>query len=229
MKNYILLSLLLLFFLGCQTQKNTNQPEEKTNTEPTVELPMPEADSAGWYTIFDGSNIDSWKVGENANSFSIQDGTLKVAGPRGHLFYAGPLNDHNFTNFEFQAEVMTEPGANSGMYFHTLYQEEGWPSQGYEVQVNNSHTDWIRTASLYGIENLKEVPTVDNEWFTVHFKVEGKQITITLNGETVIDFTEPEGGNPENEDRFLSNGTFALQAHDPESVVYYRNIKVKPL
>jgi len=29
--------------------------------------------------------------------------------------------------------------------------------------------------------------------------------------------------------RRLSSGTFALQGHDPESTVYFRNIRVKPL
>ena len=99
----------------------------------------------GWISIFDGKSLDGWKVGENASTFSVQDGAIVVFGPRAHLYYQGTVENHVFTNFEWKADVMTFPGANSGMYFHTEYQEGGWPSKGYEVQVNNSHTDPIRT------------------------------------------------------------------------------------
>jgi hypothetical protein len=79
--------------------------------------------------------------------------------------------DHNFKNFEFKAEVMTYPGANSGIYFHTAFQQGGWPAKGYEVQVNNSHTDWRRTGSLYGFSDVREVYVKDYEWYTETIKV----------------------------------------------------------
>jgi hypothetical protein len=126
---------------------------------------------------------------------------------------------------------MTTPGSNSGIYFHTVYQESGWPRKGYEAQVNNSHSDWRRTGSLYGIENIKEVFVKDNEWFTEYIKVEGKRIIIKLNDKTVIDYTEPADVKREagSEDRVLSSGTFALQGHDPDSKVYFKNIMVRLL
>jgi len=40
----------------------------------------------GWISIFDGKSMDGWKVGENASTFSLENGTLKVAGPRAHIF-----------------------------------------------------------------------------------------------------------------------------------------------
>ena len=109
------------------------------------------AQDAGWVSLFDGKSLDGWKVGENAASFSVADGAIVVNGPRAHLYYVGPVGNHDFKNFEFKADVMTTPGSNSGIYFHTAYQEGGWPSKGYEVQVNNSHTDPKRTAGLYAI------------------------------------------------------------------------------
>lgn len=184
-----------------------------------------------WISLFDGKTLKGWKVGKNASSFSVDNGRIIVKGPTAHLFYDGPLQQHNFKNFEFKAEVMTEPGANSGIYFHTVYQEDGWPAKGYEVQVNNSQTDWRRTGSLYGIQDIKEVYVKDKEWYTEYIKVEGKRVIIKINDKTVVDYTEPE--NPDRpkgmEQRLISSGTFALQAHDPNSVIYYRNIQVKPL
>ncbi len=184
-----------------------------------------------WISLFDGKSLNGWKVGDHASSFSVENGMIKVNGETAHLFYDGKVHDHNFKNFEFKADVMTLPGANSGIYFHTAYQESGWPSQGYEVQINNSHTDWRRTGSLYGVDDLKEVYVKDNEWFTEYIKVVGKRVIVKLNDKVVVDYTEPDsvaqkvkiGG------RRISSGTFALQGHDPKSTVYFKNIMVKPL
>ena len=184
-----------------------------------------------WISMFDGKSLTGWKVGDNAATFRVDSGMIIVHGNTAHLFYVGDLMAHNFKNFEFKADVMTHKGTNSGIYIHTAYQESSWPSIGYEIQVNNSHTDWIRTGSLYGFQNIKEVYMKDNEWFTMYITVIGKKITVKLNEKTVLDYTEPE--NPErkpgDEHRRLSSGTFALQGHDPNSLTYYKNIMVKPL
>jgi 3-keto-disaccharide hydrolase len=184
-----------------------------------------------WVSLFDGKSLNNWKVGENASTFTVENGTIVAHGPTAHLFYMGDVRQHNFKNFEFKADVMTTPGSNSGIYFHTEYQESSWPKKGYEAQVNNSHTDWRRTGSLYGIEDVKDVFVKDNEWFTEYIKVEGKRIIIKLNDRTVVDYTEPGDVKREagNEGRVLSSGTFALQGHDPNSKVYFKNIMVKPL
>jgi hypothetical protein len=182
-----------------------------------------DAKKKGWISLFDGKSLDGWKINENPATFKVEDGAIVVNGNRGHMFYVGPVKDHNFKNFEYKAKVMTTPGSNSGMYIHTAFQEEGWPAQGYEIQVNNSHTDWRRTGSVYAIQDVKEAPAKDNEWFTQHIIVQGKKITVKVNGKTINEYTEPaEGGK-------LSSGTFALQGHDPKSKVYYKDIMVKPL
>ncbi len=186
----------------------------------------------GWIPLFDGKTLDGWKVGENASTFSVQDGAIVVFGPRAHLYYAGPVENHTFKDFEWKADVMTYPGANSGMYFHTEYQEGGWPQKGYEVQVNNSHTDPIRTGSLYNIVNVMNVaPANDHEWFTQHVIVQGKKVTIKVNGKTTVEYTEPADVTrpADMKGRLISQGTFALQGHDPKSRVHYRNLAVKPL
>ncbi|MBX2923636.1 MAG: DUF1080 domain-containing protein [Chitinophagaceae bacterium] len=188
------------------------------------------AQQDGWIPLFDGT-MNNWKVGKNASSFSIENGTIKVNGPVAHLYYDGPVKKHLFRNFEFRAQVMTKPGANSGIYFHTSYQEAGWPERGYEVQVNNSHTDWRRSGSLYDIVDIKETYAKDDEWYTEYIKVEGKHVIIKINDKVVVDYTEPcdvkrEDNHPL---RLITGGTFALQAHDPKSIVYYKDIMVKPL
>jgi len=184
-----------------------------------------------WVSLFDGKTLTNWKVGENSSTFSVENGTIVAHGPTAHLFYQGDVHQHNFKNFEFKADVMTTPGSNSGIYFHTEYQESSWPKKGYEVQVNNSHTDWRRTGSLYAVQDVKEVYVKDNEWFTEYFKVEGKHVTVKINDKTVVDYTEPDNVKRDagSEGRVLSSGTFALQGHDPNSKVYFKNIMVKVL
>ena len=180
----------------------------------------------GWISLFDGKSLAGWKVGENAASFSVKDGCIVAHGPRAHLFYDGDVEKHNFKDFHFQAEVMTTPGSNSGLYIHTQYQEGGWPSVGYEIQVNITHTDPKKSSGVYGVKDVFEVPAKDNEWYTQEIIVRGKKITTKINGKTLVEYTEPD--NVEGP-RKLSSGTFAIQAHDPKSVVHFRNIQVKPL
>ncbi|MGN6618420.1 MAG: 3-keto-disaccharide hydrolase [Ilyomonas sp.] len=185
----------------------------------------------GWISLFNGQSLDGWKVSENPQTFSVEDGSIKVAGPRSHLYYDGAVSNHVFKNFELKMQVMTKPGSNSGVYFHTEYQAKGFPDKGFEVQVNNSHTDWKRTAGLYDIVDTRDVNVGDNEWFTLYINVQGKHVITKINDKTVVDYTEPEGAvAPKNHPgRLISSGTFALQGHDPKSIVFYKDIMVKPL
>lgn len=183
----------------------------------------------GFTTIFDGKSLKGWKASENTSSWSIVDGAIVCHGPRSHLFYVG--DEKPFVNFELKCDVMTTPGSNAGIYFHTRYQETGWPRYGYEAQVNVSHRDPKKTGSLYGVVDVGNPPCRDNEWWTQHIIVNNRRVVIKVNGETVVDYTEPEGKQPFSEqfDRRLGSGTFALQAHDPESKVMFKNIQVKRL
>jgi len=178
--------------------------------------------AGSWTKLFDGKSLDGWKASENPSTFSIQDGMIVVFGERAHLFYTGPFMDHNFKNFEFKLKVMTTPGSNSGLFIHTEYQETGWPSKGYEIQVNQTHTDWRKTGSVYAVQDVKEVFVKDNEWYTQHIIVQGKRIIVKINDKVINDYTEGEDGR-------LSSGTIALQGHDPKSKVFYKDIMVKAL
>lgn len=179
---------------------------------------------AQWVELLNGRDFTGWKASENSNSFQVKDGELRIEGPRGHLFYDGPVGNHNFTNFEVKALIKTQEGANSGLFICTAFQENGWPSQGYEIQVNNSHTDWRRTASLYGIIDTAEKLVHDEEWFELYVKVVGKHITTKINGRTVVDYEEPAGRA---DTKRIQPGTIAIQAHDPKSKIAYKSVQVK--
>lgn len=187
--------------------------------------------SDGWIPLFDGASLAGWRVNESPATFKVENGAIVAHGPRAHLFYEGNVAAHDFKNFEFKAQVMTTKGSNSGIFIHTAFQPDGWPAKGYEVQVNNSQSDWRRTGSLYAVQDVKEVHVPDDVWYTEYIKVEGKNITIKINDKTVVSYTEPEGVEKEEgrATKRLSSGTFALQGHDPDSKVYFKDIMVRPL
>jgi hypothetical protein len=204
-----------------------------------LQLTLSACHSEEWIPLFDGETLDGWTASENSDSWKIEEGALVTAGPRSHLFYTGNVMDHNFKNFEFSADVRTSPGANSGIYIHTEFQEEGWPEKGYECQVINSnpptepgaYVEHKMTGSIYAIRNVWKAPVPDNTWFNYRIRVEGKTIRTYINDMLAAVYTEPdEAYRPEGlGGRLLSSGTFAFQCHDPGSVVRYKNIRVKPL
>jgi hypothetical protein len=183
----------------------------------------------GFTSLFDGKTFNGWKIAEpEAKSWRIEDGAMVAQGPRSHVFYVG--DEKPFKDFEFKVDVMTEPGSNGGIYFHTKPQDSGWPKSGFECQVNVSQGDWIKTGSLYGLASIGVTPAQDNKWWTQHITVKGRTVTVKIDGKTVLEYNEPAGAQAGKDfARKLSEGTFAFQAHDPKSVVRYKNIRVKRL
>jgi len=184
------------------------------------------ANEEGFIPLFNGTDFTGWKASENQASFTVEDGMIRVKGPRSHLFYQGDVANADFKNFVFRADVKTMPQANSGIFFHTKWQEKGWSSHGYEAQVNNTMKDPQKSGGLYNTVRINPSPVNDEEWFSYEIHVAGKNVRVLLNGKEVVNFDEPEG--KEGTVR-LSSGTFALQAHDPDSLVYFKNIRVKVL
>ena len=187
------------------------------------------ADEEGFTPLMDGKTFNGWKTAEeNKDTWKIEDGAFVAAGPRCHLFYVG--DDKPFKNFHLKVEVMTEPNSNGGIYFHTQYQARDWPRAGFECQVNNTHSDWIKTGSLYGLVNIGAAAAQDNKWWTQEVIVQGNSITVIVDGKRILQYNEPPGAQAGKDfARKLSEGTFALQGHDPKSVIRYKNIRVKRL
>jgi hypothetical protein len=201
----------------------------------TAKGEAPKPDKDGWYSLFNGKDFSGWKISKDSpETFKVKDGAIVANGPVAHIYYDGPVNKGNFKDFQWKCEIMTKPHSNSGMYFHTKYQDKGFPSNGIEVQVNNTHSDPIKTGSLYKINNImNDSPAKDNEWFTQEVDVQGRHVTVKVNGKKVNEYTFPEDYKREAgwENNVLSpkGGTFALQGHDPGSEVHYRKVLVKPL
>jgi hypothetical protein len=182
----------------------------------------------GWIQMFDGQTLDGWKANENPEQWKVIDGAIVAHGQRSHLFYVGndPNNPPEFKNFHWKADVQTKPKSNSGVFFHTKFQRDGWPETGIEAQVNQTQRDPVKTGSLYNIKKNFEAPANDNEWWNYEIIVTGKHVVTKVNGKTIIEYDEPADITKEPK---LGAGTFALQAHDPGSTAMYKNIFVKKL
>jgi hypothetical protein len=183
----------------------------------------------GFTPLCDGKTFDGWKSSEsNKDTWKIEDGAFVTRGKTCHLFYVGDLQP--FKNFDLKVDVMTAPHSNGGIYFHTKYQAESWPRGGFECQVNQTHGDWIKTGSLWGIVNIGLRAAEDDKWYTQEIIVKGNTVTVLIDGKKMLEYVEPAGAVAGKDfERKLSQGTFALQAHDPGSVVRYKNIRVKKL
>lgn len=195
------------------------------------------AGAQGWIALFNGRSLDGWKSSDSGSSFKVVDGQIVCDGPRSHLFYIGADGKADFRNFELSAEVMTRNGANSGIYFHTEFQQQGFPDKGFEAQVlnvpggENGYRENKLTGSLYAIRNIYKPLVTDDEWFTMTIRVSGKRVQIRVNDILLVDYLEPTPAPdvPGHAGRKLDHGTFALQCHDPNSKVFYRNLKVREL
>src|ERR1022692_994624 len=95
-----------------------------------------------------------------------------------------------------------------------------WPA-GYEAQVNNTHSDWRRTGSLYRFADIKEQLIPDDTWWTQQVIANGNHIIIKVNDKVVVDYVD--------EKNTYRKGLLALQQHNKGSVVEFRNLMMRPL
>jgi hypothetical protein len=199
-------------------------------------MQAPQAE-AGFTSLFNGKDFTGWKLA-NAGSFRIEDGAIVANGTAGHAYYDGPFRNHLFKDFELRVDVMTRTGSNGGIYILTEFQEKGFPLKGFEVQVNATHTDRVKTGSLYHVLDTGAPLAKDDEWFTETIIVKGMNIRVLVKNQEAINWTQPAGWSGSwsaldrqefAERKIGTPGTIALQAHDPKSFVSYRNLRIKAL
>lgn len=173
------------------------------------------ADTDGWISMFDGKTLNGWKANERPESWTVRDGTITGDGEASHLFWM----ERECENCEFKADLKIGHLGNSGMYFRTAF-GPGFP-KGYEAQVNSSHTDPVRTGSLYSFVKILDTLIPDDTWGTQHIIAQGNHIIIKVNDKVTVDYVEATNR--------YTKGYLALQQHNKGSVVQYRNLMFRPL
>jgi hypothetical protein len=224
----------------------------------TLAAPAPAQDKKddGWVQLFNGKDLTGWKLPPEPNKkeikevirkekdgkvvayygkgkddkefplWRVEEGILIGSGPHSHLF----SERGDYENFSYRVEAQINDKGNSGQYFRTAFGGPEFP-QGYEAQINATHSDKIRTGSLYPAGSLGKyrdkitvmdmAPHKPDEWFTQEVLADGNHIVIKVNGKTTVDWTDP--------DNTYKKGHFALQGHDPGTVVKFRKVEVKEM
>ena len=194
-----------------------------------------------WQTLFNGKDLTGWRANCYPDSWSVVDGMIRAHATTSssHLFFVGGEPSGKFvpfTNFVLELSARSEPNANSGVFFHTDYEAPNRShhlANGYEVQLNSTVTEKRKTGSLYAVVDLDKSPVNEAEWFRVRIAVNGKHITVQLNDKTVVDYLEPQNVQrpPDRAGRKLNpaGGAIALQGHDPKSIFYFKDLRIKRL
>ncbi len=211
----------------------------------------------GWIPLFNGKDLTGWKMvnppsgdfksvaaktnaegkviayvgtlknGKEETLWRVENGTIIGGGHASHLFTEGG----DYDNFRYRVEAKINDKGNSGQYFRAKF-APGFPP-GYEAQINATHRDPIRTGSLYPdgrtklrnhakeITVMNTAPHKPDEFFTQEVIADGPHIIIMVNGKKTLDWTDP--------DKTFTKGHFALQGHDPGSVMTFKKVEYQPL
>ncbi|MBF6598476.1 MAG: DUF1080 domain-containing protein [Fermentimonas sp.] len=169
--------------------------------------------------LFDGENTDMWQT---AGEVVADNGVL--------LLNEGAtltLKSGEYSDFELKVKARTIGSGKGYIAFHT-----DSPDKGYRVALNNdleSPEWWTKTGSLLSVRNLTKSIVNTNEWFDLNIRVEGKSITVLLNGSEVVEYTEPASPyrTTEHATKLLSSGKFAIQS--TEGTIEFESIEVTPL
>lgn len=177
-----------------------------------------------WITLFDGKSMDNWeRVGSEQSKWELKDGVIVGTGQPSMLVCV----DGPYKNFKYRAEVKINDKGNSGLYFRTT-RKPGF-MDGYEAQIDSTHTDPIRTGSLYGFCHVYKQLVKPDTWFVYEIEVRddvwrGREMTrvkITIDGNELFEYMDFA--------KTYKTGHFAFQQHDPGSVVSIRKVEVLPL
>jgi hypothetical protein len=186
------------------------------------------AQEGTWVSLFDGKSLEGWTVVDlgkqkGETHWEVKDGMIEGSGLQSLLM--SPRGDYK--NFRYRAELKINDGGNSGMYIRVP--DKATFSTGYEIQVNSTHKDPVKTGSVYTYVNIYKQLVPPDTFFTQEIEAVDKMyrgqmvtfIKVTVNGELLFEFLDHE--------RAWKEGHFAFQQHDPGSRVTIKRVEVMEL
>ena len=170
---------------------------------------------AGWISLFDGETLFGWTASNDAN-WTVTDKAIHAdsATSPGLLLTYVP-----FADFELRCEVNLAAGGNSGIFLRTTADPKDPTKDCYELNISDTHPEY-KSASLVGRAQPSHPVQLDDGWHSYHIRCVGPQITVTVDGEQLLDFTD------ESDNKHLV-GLIGLQMNVGE--VSFRNITLRPL
>jgi hypothetical protein len=172
----------------------------------------PEEIADGWILLFDGQTDYGWHAASKAN-WKVADGAISVdSGEMGLLHTTS-----QFADYVLKVDFRSSPGTNSGVFLRTPAVPTNPAADCYELNIAAPAVSPFPTGSFVNREKARAVPA-SAEWQTFTVKAEGGHFTVGLDGQTVLDYTDP---------RPLARGFIGLQFN--KGRVEFRNVKLKPL
>lgn len=176
--------------------------------------------------IFNGRDLSGWATVEGGE-WTVENGVL--TGKNGKNWSTNPektgswlRTEKEYGDFRLELQYMISEGGNSGVFFRSAL-EKNPAFTGYEMQIYDAPgqppSKQGPTAIYDVVAPTKNLVRPAGQWNTVTITARGKQITIEMNGEVVLESEQ---------DRSMK-GYVGLQNHDEKAVVRYRNIRVEEL
>jgi hypothetical protein len=175
----------------------------------------------GWsgpIELFDGHELKGWKARNPSrkNGWVVRDGILINVNPGNDL-----VTEAKFDDFKLRAEFRYPKGANSGIYLRGRY----------EIQLEDNFGDEPESHKIGGVYGFL-TPSVNaskpaGEWQTLDITLIGRSVTVSLNGERIIDrqaIPGPTGGALDSHE--AEHGPIMLQGD--HGVVEFRKLTITP-
>jgi hypothetical protein len=192
------------------------------------------AASSGWVSLFNGKNLNGWKVVNGKADYKIVKGvivgTSVVGSPNSFL-----ATTVNYGDFILEYDMKMDRGLNSGVQIRSISDpaiKEG-RVHGYQIECDDSERGWsagiydeARRGWLYPLEynQTSKKAYKKGEWNSYRVECIGNSIRTWLNGVPCANLV----------DDMTAMGIIALQVHsigerkeDAGKTVCWRNIRIK--
>jgi hypothetical protein len=167
----------------------------------------------GWILLFDGETLFGWRPASETN-WEARDGAISAnEGEAGLL-----CTTSQFGNYQLRVDFRSAPGTNSGVFLRTSPDPSDVTTKCYELNIADSGTNPYPTGSFVQRQPAVEGEHDSADWQTFDVTADVGHFVVKLDGETVLDYTDP---NP------LGRGFIGLQFRSGK--VEFRNIKLRPL
>ena len=169
--------------------------------------------AAGWVTLFDGKNLDSFTPIGDAN-WALVDGVVQADKGSGFL-----VSKNSYTDFQIKAEFWVDEKANSGIFIRCTDPKSVGTKTAYEVNIFDTRPDpTYGTGAIVDLAKVSPMPKAGGKWNTFEITAKGGEFTVILNGEKTVDAAK---------DTKFASGPIALQYG--AGVVKFRKVEIKPL
>lgn len=194
------------------------------------------AQEPGFKPLFDGKTLNGWTlVRGHGPGYVAKDGILVCPADGGGNLYT----EAEYANFILRFEFKLSAGGNNGIGIRSPLTGDA-AYQGMEIQIldhdDPQYKGWLKPAqhhgSIYDVfpaktGHLKPV----GEWNYQEIVVDGRKVTIRLNGATIVDANLDDVKDPEvlkkHPGLLRTTGHIGLLGHG--TLVEFRNMRIKTL